>query len=62
MGELRKFIIDGKKSVARITSYIDYNEVDIPVKYDLEQMYEFYIWLTGFVDCLEKNNLITERS
>jgi hypothetical protein len=54
MDELRKFITDAKKAVARILIVLEHNELEIPVVLDLEQAIDIFKYMIGYVDCLEK--------
>jgi len=62
MNELKKMVVDARKSIGRLMFYFENNkEVDIPIEYDLEQMHELFVWLGGFVDCLERNGLLPQE-
>ena len=52
--ELQKFIDDAQTAVNRILICIDFNKIEIPVIFDLEQALDIFIYMRGWVECLEE--------
>jgi len=62
LDELSQLIRIGKKTVNQILSWLEFHKVEIPVILDLEHIREVFIFMNGFVDCLERYDITPKQN
>ena len=61
MNELKELVKTFKGNVVRLSIAVKEHNIHFPNVNHIEDIYEWILMVQGFVDCLEKYNLIKEQ-